>query len=77
MDDDGLVTEEELQAVLKLMVGTALTEEELAEVLLRTLEAVDGTGEAGQVRWEDFLLAMSHVDVKRLMSLRYPACTSP
>lgn len=75
IDDDGLVTKDELQTVLKLMVGSALSDEELSEVLLRTLEAIDSG--KGQVRWEEFLLAMSHVDVKRLMSLRYPACSSP
>lgn len=72
-DDDGKISKPELMDFLRLMVGPHLSSDELVEIARRTFEAVD-SGIDETIRWEDFFLAMSHVDVRRLMSMNTSTC---
>lgn len=72
-DDDGKINKSELMDFLRLMVGPHLSDHELAEIAKRTFEAVD-SGIDETIRWEDFFLSMSHVDVRRLMSMTTSSC---
>jgi len=77
IDDDGVLQAGELLQVLKLMVGSNLTDADLAEITSRTMAALRKSDtSSGGVTWEEFYLAMSSVDVRRLMSL-VPECGSP
>lgn len=71
VDDDGVISRDELMTVLRLMVGDNLTQDELDEITSRTISAVNF--ESDTIKWEDFYSAMSCIDVRRLMSLK-PQC---
>lgn len=78
VDDDGRITEEELLAVLRLMVGTQLTEEELVEIVKKSIRAVNlnQADETSGITWDQFYLCLSHADIPHSMSLQCSSFTT-
>ncbi|BFZ12271.1 hypothetical protein BsWGS_15310 [Bradybaena similaris] len=70
LDDDDMISRDELINVLHMMVGDNMSDEQLASIADRTLQDVDLDKDAFISR-EEFIKAMEHVDVEQQMSIRF------
>jgi len=72
--NSGRVTREELLEVLRLMVGTNISEEQLAAIAERAIveakQNLDGKNEPG-LGFEDFASAMKATEIEAKMSVRF------
>ncbi|CAD5112836.1 DgyrCDS2048 [Dimorphilus gyrociliatus] len=68
--NDNEITREELLAVLHMMVGTNISEEQLASIVDRTLAEADFDHD-DKIGWDDFEKVMQKVDVEQKMSIRF------
>lgn len=70
LDGDDKISREELLAVLHMMVGANISEEQLGSIADRTITEADLDGDQ-HISLEEFVKAMERVDVEQKMSLRF------
>ncbi|XP_013414584.1 calcineurin B homologous protein 1 [Lingula anatina] len=70
LDGDDKISREELLAVLHMMVGANISEEQLGSIADRTIAEADQDGDS-MISFEEFAKAMERVDVEQKMSIRF------
>ncbi|KAL1110134.1 hypothetical protein AAG570_008211, partial [Ranatra chinensis] len=70
LDQDELISREELLAVLHMMVGANISEEQLASIAERTILEADQNGDQ-MISFEEFCKALERTDVEQKMSIRF------
>ncbi|CAH1792236.1 unnamed protein product [Owenia fusiformis] len=70
LDEDDKISREELLAVLHMMVGANISEEQLGSIADRTLSEADKDGDS-KISFQEFQEAMERVDVEQKMSIRF------
>lgn len=70
LDGDTKISRDELLAVLHMMVGANISEEQLGSIADRTLAEADTDGDS-LISFEEFVKAMDRVDVEQKMSIRF------
>lgn len=70
LDGDNQISKEELLAVLHMMVGANISEEQLGSIADRTINEADLDGDK-QISFDEFKQAMDKVDVEQKMSIRF------
>lgn len=70
LDNDGLISKDELLAILHMMVGANISEEQLTSIAERTIVEADANGD-GMISFEDFCKALQRTDVEQKMSIRF------
>jgi len=70
LDDNNYISREELLAVLHMMVGANISEDQLGSIADRTIAEVDASGD-DVLSFEEFLKVMQKVDVEQKMSIRF------
>ncbi|KAK7103757.1 calcineurin B homologous protein 1-like [Littorina saxatilis] len=70
LDGDDLISRDELLAVLHMMVGANISEEQLGSIADRTIQEVDEDKD-NKISLEEFVKAMAKVDVESKMSIRF------
>lgn len=70
LDGDDKISREELLAVLHMMVGANISEEQLGSIADRTIAEADQDGD-GMIGFEEFSRVMERVDVEQKMSIRF------
>ncbi|KAI9204205.1 uncharacterized protein BJ171DRAFT_582183 [Polychytrium aggregatum] len=68
MDRDGYISNGELYLVLKMMVGNNLKEQQLQQIVDKTIMQADTDGD-GRVSFEEFIKMVETTDVARQMTL--------
>nr|QBH72778.1 calcineurin b subunit [Isotomurus palustris] len=70
LDDDDRITKEELLAVLQMMVGENISEEQLISIAERTILEADMDGD-GMIGFEEFCKVLDRSLVEQKMSIRF------
>lgn len=70
LDGDDKISRDELLAVLHMMVGANISEEQLGSIADRTIEEADQDRD-GMIAFEEFTAVMKKVDVEQKMSIRF------
>ncbi|BES90558.1 EFh [Nesidiocoris tenuis] len=70
LDNDDLISRDELQAVLHMMVGANISEEQLTSIAERTILEADQNGDQ-MISFEEFCKALERTDVEQKMSIRF------
>ncbi|XP_067939412.1 calcineurin B homologous protein 1-like [Watersipora subatra] len=70
LDGDGLISREELLAVLHMMVGANISEDQLGSIADRTIAEADKDGDRA-ISFTEFCECMERVDVEQKMSIRF------
>lgn len=70
LDGDETISKEEMFSLLKMMVGSEVTEETLAQIAERAVFEGDDDKD-GFISFEDFKKALSKVDAANLISIRF------
>lgn len=70
LDDDDRITKEELLAVLQMMVGENISEDQLMSIAERTILESDMDGD-GMIGFEEFCKALERSEVEQKMSIRF------
>ncbi|XP_069116217.1 calcineurin B homologous protein 1-like [Argopecten irradians] len=70
LDGDDKISRDELLAVLHMMVGDNITEEQLGSIADKTISEADIDGD-NQISFEEFVTAMERMDVEQKMSIRF------
>jgi calcineurin B family protein 1 len=70
LDNDGKISREELLAVLHMMVGSNISEDQLASIADRTILEADMDSD-GFISLPDFISVMGDTDVEQKMSVRF------
>jgi len=70
IDDDDRITKEELLAVLQMMVGENISEEQLLSIAERTILEADADGD-GMISFEEFCSALERSQVEHKMSIKF------
>jgi len=70
LDDDNRISREELLAVLHMMVGANISDDQLASIAERTITEADKDGDQ-MISFEEFCEALSRTDVEQKMSIRF------
>jgi len=70
LDDDDRITKEELLAVLQMMVGENISEDQLTSIAERTILEADTDGD-GMINFEEFSKALDRSEVEQKMSIRF------
>ncbi|KAL5008018.1 hypothetical protein ScPMuIL_013599 [Solemya velum] len=70
LDGDDKISREELLAVLHMMVGANISEEQLGSIADRTISEADIDGD-DHICFQEFVRAMERVDVEQKMSIRF------
>jgi len=70
LDGDGAISREELLAVLHMMVGANISEEQLGSIADRTIAEADKDGDRA-ILFSEFRDCMDRVDVEQKMSIRF------
>ncbi|CAH0551808.1 unnamed protein product [Brassicogethes aeneus] len=70
LDNDDLISKDELLAILHMMVGTNISEEQLISIAERTILEADEDGDQ-MISFEEFCKALSRTDVEQKMSIRF------
>ena len=69
MDNDGFVTQHDIEQVLKMMIGPhIISPEDLTRIAAETITECDKTGD-GKVSLEEFYDVLGHIDWERKMSI--------
>lgn len=69
-DDDGAISGTDLYIILKLMVGSNLTDAQLRQLVERTLKKAD-TDLDGRISFEEFCNVVRPLDVSKKLTLTY------
>ncbi|XP_044729978.1 calcineurin B homologous protein 1 [Chrysoperla carnea] len=70
LDNDELISRDELLAILHMMVGANISEEQLGSIAERTIIEADENGD-GMISFEEFCKALQRTDVEQKMSIRF------
>jgi len=70
LDGDDKISREELLAVLHMMVGANISEDQLGSIADRTITEAD-QDQDGMIAFEEFKKVMERVDVEQKMSIRF------
>lgn len=70
LDNDDLISREELLAILHMMVGANISEEQLNSIAERTISEADENGDQ-MISFEEFCKALQRTDVEQKMSIRF------
>jgi len=70
IDDDDRITKEELLAVLQMMVGENISEDQLLSVAERTILEADVDGD-GMISFEEFCNVLDRSEVEHKMSIKF------
>lgn len=70
LDNDDLISKDELLAVLHMMVGANISEEQLSSIAERTILEADQNGDQ-MISFEEFCKALERSDVEQKMSIRF------
>lgn len=68
MDRDGFISNGELFLVLKMMVGSNLKDNQLQQIVDKTIMEADKDGD-GKISFEEFLIMVENTDVAKQMTL--------
>lgn len=68
MDRDGFISNGELFLVLKMMVGSNLKDNQLQQIVDKTIMEADKDGD-GKISFEEFLVMVENTDVAKQMTL--------
>ncbi|KAL0064757.1 Calcineurin subunit B [Marasmius tenuissimus] len=68
MDRDGFISNGELFLVLKMMVGTNLKDQQLQQIVDKTIMEADQDGD-GKLSFEEFSTMVSNTDIVKQMTL--------
>nr|UCC70437.1 calcineurin B-like protein 1 [Nilaparvata lugens] len=70
LDNDDMISRDELLAVLHMMVGANISEEQLTSIAERTILEADQNGDQ-TISFEEFCKALDRTDVEQKMSIRF------
>lgn len=70
LDNDDLISKDELLAILHMMVGANIGEEQLISIAERTILEADENGD-GMISFEEFCKVLERSDVEQKMSIRF------
>lgn len=70
LDSDDMISKDELLAILHMMVGANISEEQLSSIAERTILEADQNGD-GMISFEEFCNALERTDVEQKMSIRF------
>ncbi|XP_018571254.1 calcineurin B homologous protein 1 isoform X2 [Anoplophora glabripennis] len=70
LDNDDMISKDELLAILHMMVGTNISEEQLNSIAERTILEADEDGDQ-MISFEEFCKALQRTDVEQKMSIRF------
>eukprot|EP00088_Acartia_fossae_P068921 TRINITY_DN8855_c0_g1_i2.p1 TRINITY_DN8855_c0_g1~~TRINITY_DN8855_c0_g1_i2.p1 ORF type:complete len:224 (+),score=56.29 TRINITY_DN8855_c0_g1_i2:42-713(+) len=70
LDGDDMISREELLAVLSMMVGSNINQEQLQSIANRTITEADSDKD-GLISFEEFAAALEKSDVEQKMSIRF------
>nr|QBH72780.1 calcineurin b subunit [Nicoletia phytophila] len=70
LDDDNKISRDELLAILHMMVGANINEEQLTSIAERTIMEADQDGDQ-MISFEEFCKALERTDVEQKMSIRF------
>ncbi|KAK7081243.1 Ca2+-binding actin-bundling protein (actinin), alpha chain (EF-Hand protein superfamily) [Halocaridina rubra] len=70
LDDDERISREELLAVLHMMVGENISDEQLNSIAERTILEADRDGDQ-MISYEEFCSALERTDVEQKMSIKF------
>lgn len=70
IDRDGYISNGELYIVLKMMVGNNLKEEELQQIVDKTIMEADKDGD-GKISFEEFTYMVENTDISQSMTLDF------
>lgn len=70
LDGDNKISREELLAVLHMMVGANISDDQLGSIADRTITEADRDGD-GMIAFDEFVHVMERVDVEQKMSIRF------
>jgi serine/threonine-protein phosphatase 2B regulatory subunit len=68
MDRDGFISNGELFLVLKMMVGNNLKDNQLQQIVDKTIMEADKDGD-GKISFDEFLVMVENTDVAKQMTL--------
>jgi Ca2+-binding EF-hand superfamily protein len=69
--NDGFIDTEELFTVMKLMVGKSLTDDQIRQIVDKTILEADCLDRDGSISWEEFKRALSLTDVEKLLTIDF------
>lgn len=69
-DKDGKISKSEILAILNLLVGTNLPEEQMNSIAERTIAELDDTGVTG-ITYEKFKMTLAKIDIEDKMSMKF------
>uniref|UniRef100_A0A0A9YZP7 Calcium-binding protein p22 n=1 Tax=Lygus hesperus TaxID=30085 RepID=A0A0A9YZP7_LYGHE len=70
LDNDGMISRDELLAVLQMMVGASMSDEQLSSIVDRTFQDVDRDVDQ-MISFEEFCCALEETEVEQKMSIRF------
>ncbi|XP_067011940.1 calcineurin B homologous protein 1 [Anabrus simplex] len=70
LDNDDKISRDELLAILHMMVGANISEEQLTSIAERTILEADHNGDQ-MISFEEFCNALERTDVEQKMSIRF------
>jgi len=70
LDGDEMISQNELLAVLSMMVGSNISQDQLVSIAQRTISEAD-TDKDGLISFEEFVQALEKTDVEQKMSIRF------
>lgn len=70
LDDDDMISKDELLAILHMMVGANISEEQLNSIAERTILEADEDGDQ-MISFEEFCKALQRTDIEQKMSIRF------
>eukprot|EP01113_Clastostelium_recurvatum_P022530 TRINITY_DN2691_c0_g1_i1.p1 TRINITY_DN2691_c0_g1~~TRINITY_DN2691_c0_g1_i1.p1 ORF type:complete len:198 (-),score=40.07 TRINITY_DN2691_c0_g1_i1:46-639(-) len=76
LNGDGMISRDELQKVLRMMVGNILTDEHVDAAVEGTMLEADPEGK-GHITFQDFERTLGKTDISTKMSLRFASSAAP
>jgi calcineurin B family protein 1 len=70
LDNDNYISKEELLAILQMMVGENISEDQLLSIAERTITESDTDGD-GMISFEEFCASLSRSEVEHKMSIKF------
>ncbi|KAI9024708.1 calcineurin subunit B [Hyaloraphidium curvatum] len=71
VQSDGFIDFDELFSIMKMMVGTSLTDDQIREIVDKTILEADCLDRDGTISWEEFKRALSLSDVEGLLTIDF------
>lgn len=68
---DGFIDPEELFTIMKMMVGKSLTDDQISQIVDKTILEADCLDRDGSISWEEFKRAMSLAPIENLLTIDF------